>query len=233
VLKSDADAVPILFLNIKSSRRDLLQLTDIATNVFKERLQTIPGVSEVQIWGEKRYAMRLWMDPARLAAYRLSPLDVRNAVLRENVELPSGRIEGSRTELTVRTMSRLTTPEEFNNLIIRESEGRIIRFRDIGTAELGPENYRHILRRDGEPMVGVYSSARGTINQSTDAMTHRQTYSEDICLVSHLTIEYIRQAVSEVAETVLLAFVLASLSSMYFSGISGQRSFPCSPCRFR
>jgi multidrug efflux pump len=91
VLKADADAVPILFLNIKSSRRDLLQLTDIATNVFKERLQTISGVSEVQIWGEKRYAMRLWMDPARLAAYRLSPLDVRSALLRENVELPSGR----------------------------------------------------------------------------------------------------------------------------------------------
>lgn len=219
VLKSDADAVPILFLNIKSSRRDLLQLTDIATNVFKERLQTIPGVSEVQIWGEKRYAMRLWMDPARLAAYRLSPLDVRNAVLRENVELPSGRIEGSRTELTVRTMSRLTTPEEFNNLIIRESEGRIIRFRDIGTAELGPENYRSIMRRDGQSMVGVVLIPRPGANYiSIVDEAYRRMESlkrdlpEDIGLgVAFDTSKYIRQAVSEVAETVILAFVLVFL----------------------
>ncbi|MBP1655616.1 MAG: acriflavin resistance protein [Bacteroidetes bacterium] len=219
VLKADADAVPILFLNIKSSRRDLLQLTDIATNVFKERLQTIPGVSEVQIWGEKRYAMRLWMDPARLAAYRLSPLDVRNAVLRENVELPSGRIEGSRTELTVRTMSRLTTPEEFNNLIIRESAGRIIRFRDIGTAELGPENYRSIMRRDGQAMVGVVLIPRPGANYISivdEAYRRMETLKrdlpEDIGLgVAFDTSKYIRQAVSEVAETVILAFVLVFL----------------------
>jgi len=108
-----------------------LQITDIATNVFKERLQTIPGVSEVQVWGAKRYAMRIWMDPARLASYRLTPLDVRAALLRENIELPSGRLEGQSTELTVRTMSRLTTPEEFNNLIVRETDGRVVRVRDI------------------------------------------------------------------------------------------------------
>lgn len=119
VLKADADAIPIVFLNVKSDKRDLLQLTDIAQNVFKERVQTIPGVSEVQIWGSKIYAMRLWMDPAKLAAYRLSPLDVRNALLRENIELPSGRIEGMTTELTVRTMSRLRTVDDFNDLIIR------------------------------------------------------------------------------------------------------------------
>lgn len=224
VLKADADAVPILFLNVKSSRRDLLQLTDIATNVFKERLQTIPGVSEVQIWGEKRYAMRLWMDPARLAAYRLSPLDVRNALLRENVELPSGRIEGSRTELTVRTMSRLTTPEEFNNLIVRESGGRIIRFRDVGTAELGPENYRSILRRDGVPMVGVVLIPRPGANyisivdeayRRVEAL--KRDLPEDIGLgVAFDTSKYIRQAVAEVAETVILAFVLVFLVIFVF-----------------
>jgi multidrug efflux pump len=224
VLKADADAVPILFLNIKSDRRDLLQLTDIATNVFKERLQTISGVSEVQIWGEKRYAMRLWMDPARLAAYRLSPLDVRSALLRENVELPSGRIEGTQTELTVRTMSRLTTPEEFNNLIVRETEGRIIRFRDIGTAELGPENYRHILRRDGTPMVGVVLIPRPGANYiSIVDEAYRRVESikrdlpEDIGLgVGFDTSTYIRQAVTEVAETVLLAFVLVFLVIYFF-----------------
>jgi len=224
VLKADADAVPILFLNINSSKRDLLQLTDIATNVFKERLQTIPGVSEVQIWGEKRYAMRLWMDPARLAAYRLSPLDVRNALLRENVELPSGRIEGMHTELTVRTLSRLATPEEFNNLIVRESEGRIIRFRDIGTAELGPENYRHILRRDGNPMVGVALIPRPGANYITivDEAYRRvenlkRDLPEDIGLgVGFDSSTYIRQAVAEVAETVLLAFALVFLVIFLF-----------------
>ncbi len=103
VSKADADARPILFFNLKSDSRNLLQLTDIATNYFKERVQTIPGVSSVQIWGDKTYAMRLWLDPMKLAAYDLTPLDVRNALTRENVELPSGRIEGDLTELTVRT----------------------------------------------------------------------------------------------------------------------------------
>jgi multidrug efflux pump len=114
---------PIIFLNVNSDRRDLLDLTAIAENTFKEQLQTIPGVSEIRIWGAKQYSMRLWMDPLKLAAYRVTPLDVQQALNRENVELPSGRIEGMVTELSVRTMGRLTTPEEFNNLIIRE-EGR-------------------------------------------------------------------------------------------------------------
>ena len=164
VLKADADAIPIVFLNIKSDKRDLLQLSEIATNVFKERMQTIPGVSEVQVWGEKRYAMRLWMDPNRLASYRLTPLDVRSAVLRENVELPSGRIEGTSTELTVRTQSRLVTPEDFNTMIISEVDGRVVRFRDVGNAELGPENLRTILRRDGIPMVGIVLIPRSGAN---------------------------------------------------------------------
>src|SRR5512140_347816 len=127
VTKADADAVPIVNLNIKSDKRNLLQLTEIATNIFKERLQTIQGVSEVIIWGAKQYSMRIWMDPARLASCGLTPLDVRTAIQRQNVELPSGRIEGESTELTVRTMSRLTTPEEFNNLILREVDGRVIK----------------------------------------------------------------------------------------------------------
>jgi len=112
----------------------------IAENVFKERLQTIPGVSEIRIWGQKKYSMRLWINPDRLAAYQLTPLDVRNALSRENIELPAGSVEGMKTELTVRTLGRLTTPEDFNNLIIKEEGGNIVRFRDVGYAELGPEN---------------------------------------------------------------------------------------------
>ncbi len=121
VSKADADASPIIFLNIKSEQRSLLELTEIAERTFKETLQTIPGVSSISIWGSKEYSMRLWMDPIRLAAFDLSPLDIRDALLRENLELPSGRIEGNTVELTVRTLSRLETPNDFNNLIIKEA----------------------------------------------------------------------------------------------------------------
>ncbi|MEP0823195.1 MAG: efflux RND transporter permease subunit [Ignavibacterium sp.] len=224
VLKADADAIPIVFLNVKSDKRDLLQLTDIAQNVFKERVQTIPGVSEVQIWGSKIYAMRLWMDPAKLAAYRLSPLDVRNALLRENIELPSGRIEGMTTELTVRTMSRLRTVDDFNDLIIREVDGRVIRFRDIGRAELGPENLRTILKRDGIPMVGVvlvprsganYIAIVNEFNRRVEEI--RRELPEDIELgLGFDTSKYIRESITEVAQTVGLAFLLVFLVIYFF-----------------
>ena len=219
VQKADADAVPIVFLGVTSDRRDLLQLTELANNVFKERLQTIPGVSEVMVWGAKTYAMRLWMDPQRLASYRLSPLDVRNAVQRENVELPSGRIEGDATELTVRTMGRLTTPEEFNSLIIREAEGRVVRFSDVGRAELGPENLRSLLRRDGVPMVGVVLVPRSGANYiSIVDEFHRRVEGikrdlpPDVGLnLGFDASRYIRKSVAEVAETVITAFLLVFL----------------------
>ncbi len=219
VIKADADAVPIVNLNVRSDRRDLLQLTEIARNVFRERLQTIPGVSEVTIWGAKTYAMRLWMDPARLAAYQLTPMDVRTALLRENVELPSGRIEGMRTELTVRTMSRLVTAEDFNNLIVKEVEGRVIRFRDVGYAELGPENYRTLFQRDGVPMVAVVLIAQSGANyiQIVDEFNRRvreiqRELPDDIKLALGFdTSKYIRESIKEVTQTVLLAFLLVFL----------------------
>lgn len=155
VSKADADATPIVFLNIQSDTRSLLELSEIANNIFKERLQTINGVGSVQIWGERKYAMRLWLDPAKLAAFRLSPVDVRNALNRENVELPSGRIEGDNTELSIRTIGRLQTEVEFDNLIIKEAGGNIVRVKDVGHSQLGAENERTILKRDGIPMVGV------------------------------------------------------------------------------
>jgi multidrug efflux pump len=224
VLKADADAVPIIFFNVKSNQRNLLELSDIAENTFKERVQTIPGVSEVRIWGSKRYAMRLWMDPARLAAYRLTPLDVRNALLRENVELPSGRVEGETTELTVRTMGRLETVEDFNKLIIKESEGNVIRFRDIGYAELGAENYRTVLKRDGVPMVGVVLIPQPGANYISiiDEFYRRvelikKDLPEDISLgVGFDTSEYIRDSINEVAQTILIAFLLVLLIIFLF-----------------
>jgi multidrug efflux pump len=224
VLKADADAVPIIFFNVKSNQRSLLELTDIAENTFKERVQTIPGVSEVRIWGSKRYAMRLWMDPARLAAYRLTPLDVRNALIRENVELPSGRVEGETTELTVRTMGRLETVEDFNQLILKESEGNVIRFRDLGYAELGAENYRTVLKRDGVPMVGVVLIPQPWANyiSSVDEFYRRvelikKDLPEDITLgVGFDSSEYIRDSIAEVAQTILIAFLLVLLIIFLF-----------------
>ena len=125
--KSDADAQTIFALTVQSSNRSLLELSDIGLNMFKERLQTISGVSEINIWGDKRYAMRLALDPDRLAAFELTPLDVRNALQSQNVELPSGRIEGYRTELTIRTFGRLSTEEEFNDLLIAKRGTTLIR----------------------------------------------------------------------------------------------------------
>ncbi|MEO1367839.1 MAG: efflux RND transporter permease subunit, partial [Acidobacteriota bacterium] len=165
VSKADADGSPVVFLNAKSDERDLLQLTDFANNVLKERLQTIPGVAAVDVWGEKNYSMRLWLDPARLAAYGLTPVDVRDVLNRENVELPSGRIEGAEVELTVRTKSRLETVEQFNDLVLKQGDGGQVRLRDVGYAEIAPQNMRTLLRRDGVPMVGVVLRPQPGANQ--------------------------------------------------------------------
>ncbi|MEX0724031.1 MAG: efflux RND transporter permease subunit [Gracilimonas sp.] len=224
VSKADADASPIVFLNVRSDKRNLLDLSDVAFNDFKERVQTIPGVSSVQIWGEKEYAMRLWMDPLRLAAYSLTPLDVQQALQRENVELPSGRIEGDMTELTVRTQGRLYEPEEFNNLIITEQDGNVVRFRDIGRAELGAANERTILKRNGVPMVGVVIVPQPGANQIeiADEFYNRvelikRDLPEDIqTAVGFDTTEYVRDSISEVQQTIFLALSLVVLIIFLF-----------------
>lgn len=224
VTKADADAIPIVFLNIKSDTRDILELSDIAQRTFKERVQTIAGVSEVRIWGEKRYSMRLWMDPVKLAAYQITPIDVRNALSRENIELPTGRIEGKNTELTIRTLGRLNTVEEFNNLIIKESNGRLVKFRDIGKAELYPENDRSNLKRDGIPMVGIVLVPQPGANQIeiVDEFYKRveqikKDLPEDIELgVGFDVTEYIRDSINEVQQTIFLAFGLVILIIFLF-----------------
>lgn len=224
VTKADADASPIVFLNIRSDSRNLLDLTSIADNVFKEQLQTIPGVSTIQIWGSKEYAMRMWMDPIKLAAYGVTPLDVQQALTRENVELPSGRIEGMTTELSVRTMGRLTTVEEFNDLIIREDEGRKIRFGDIGYAELGAQNERTVLKRNGVPMVGVVAIPQPGSNQLEIAEEFfnrveriEQDLPDDVSIaVGFDTTEYIEDSISEVQQTIFLALGLVILIIFLF-----------------
>lgn len=220
ISKSDADASPILSVTIQSDRHTLLELSAIANDVFKERLQTIPGVSEIRIWGEKRFAMKLLIDPAKLAAHGLTPLDVRNALTRENVELPSGRIEGYNTELSIRTFGRMSSAEEFNNLIIKESAGSVVKFRDIGEAVLAPENERTILRGNGGiPQVGVALSPQAGSNHIAIADEFykrldqiKKEMPEDMrYAIAMDTTRNIRKAILEVEETVLIAFILVLL----------------------
>ncbi|MBP6872862.1 MAG: efflux RND transporter permease subunit [Bacteroidales bacterium] len=225
VTKSDADASPILVLMLQSNERNLMELSDLANNVFKERLQTVPGVSEIRIWGEKKYAIKLLMDPAKLASYQLTPVDVRNALTRENVELPSGRVEGYRTELTIRTLGRLTTPEEFNDMIIRESDGALVRFRDIGRAVLVPENERSIMRgNNAVPLVGVAITPQPGANQIAIADECYKRLDqikldlpEDISVGLAIdTTKTIRNAITEVFETLLIAFGLVVMVIFIF-----------------
>lgn len=224
VTKADANASPIVFLSVRSDTRNPLELTEIANNVFKERLQTIPGVSDVQIWGSKRYSMRLWMDPAKLSAYQLTPGDIRQALDRENVELPSGRIEGNNTELTVRTVGLLQTPEDFNNLIIQQRGNSIIRFRDVGRAELGAENERTVLKRDGIPMVGVVLIPQPGANNIAIADEFyarveqiKADLPDDISLAIGFDVtQYIRESIDEVLQTIYLAFGLVVFIIFFF-----------------
>ncbi|MDX5420451.1 MAG: efflux RND transporter permease subunit, partial [Hymenobacteraceae bacterium] len=209
-------ANPIIFVGIKSPTRSLLDISAIAQDVFKERLQTIPGVSSVDIWGEKRYSMRLWLDPDKLAALNVTPIEVQNALVRQNLELPSGRIEGATTELSVRTMGRISTPDEFNNLIVKEEADRLIRFSDIGHAELAPENEKSILRRDGIPMVGVVLIPQPGSNQVEIADEFyvrleqiKKDLPEDLeVVIGFDNTQYIRASIAEVKETIFVAFGL-------------------------
>jgi multidrug efflux pump len=224
VSKADANANPIIFLNIQSDKRSMLELTEIADKVFKERLQTINGVSEIRIWGEKKYAMRLWLDPQKLAAYQLTPLDVRSALLRENVELPSGSVEGQYTELTVRTTGRLTTPEEFNDMILKEEGGNIVRFRDVGYAELAPENLRTVLKRNGVPMVGNAIIPQPGSNHVEIAEEFyrrldqiKKDIPEDIKLgIGFDSTKFITESITEVEQTIFTAFALVVLIIFLF-----------------
>ncbi len=225
VVKSDANAETILSITVQSDKRTLLELSETGNNVFKERMQTIPGVSEIRIWGEKKYAMKLEMDPSKLSAYGLTPLDIRTALNQQNVELPSGRVEGYATELTIRTFGRLTTEKEFNDLIISENDGVLVRFKDIGIARLLPENERTLLRGDGGiPMIGIAITPQPGTNyiEIADAAYARveqikkelpPDYKIGVALD---TTQSIRSAITEVQETILIAFLLVVLVILLF-----------------
>lgn len=219
VSKEDANSDYILSMTVQSNVRNQLEITEYANNVLLERLQTIPGVSSIRILGEKKYAMRLWMDPARLSAYSLTPGDVQTALNNQNVELPSGKIAGNATELTVRTFGRLNTEEDFDNLIIKNVNGNVIHFRDIGQAILGPENEETILKESGVPMVALALSPQPGSNYVaiTDEFYKRyEQLKRDLPadMTTNIAIDntrFIRKSIEEVEETLVIALVLVIL----------------------
>ena len=224
VSKADADSDPIIRIALASKSRSLLQLTEIAELTVKERLQTISDVSAVDIWGAKRYSMRLWLDPVKMAGYGVTPLDVKQAVDKENVELPSGSIEGDKIELSIRTLGLMSTPKEFNDLIIKEDNGNIVRFSDIGRAELGPEDQRSMLKINGVPsvmLVIVPQPGANHIDIADETYTRVEQLKKDlpedvsIDLVFDNT-KFIRASIREVEETIYVAFLLVVIIIFLF-----------------
>ena len=235
VSKADADAMPILMVAIQSDKRSLLELSEIADLTVKEQLQTIPEVSSVMIWGEKRYCMRLWLDPVKMSGYSITPMDVKNALDRENVELPSGSIEGNTTELSIRTMGQMHTTEEFNNLVIKEQGGRIIRFSDIGRAELAPRDIKSYMKMNGVPMVGVAVVPQPGANHINiaDAVHERmEQMRKDLPEDVHFdygfdNTKFIRASINEVETTVYEAFVLVIIIIFLFLRAWRVTLVPC------
>ncbi|HYG04572.1 MAG TPA: efflux RND transporter permease subunit [Chryseosolibacter sp.] len=219
VSKADANSDAIISMTVQSNTRNPLQLTEYCNNVLVERLQTIPGVSSIQVWGEKKYAMRIWLDPSKLSAYGLTPLDVQNALNSQNVELPSGKISGTATELTVRTFGKLYSEEDFENVIIKSAPTGNIRLKDIGTALLGPENEESVLRESNIPMVGLamvplpganYVEIADEFYKRLDQI--KEDVPDDIRLdIAMDQTVFIKRSISEVEETLLISFLLVVL----------------------
>ena len=162
IAKVEADAQPIIYLAFSSDRHSPLEVTDFADRYVKDRLQNLPGVAQVRIFGERRFAMRLWLDPQRMAAYRVTPQDVENALRRQNVEIPAGRVESVAREFTVVSETDLRSPAEFENIILRDDSGYLVRLRDVGRAELGALDERVSARFNGRGAVAI-----GVVKQST------------------------------------------------------------------
>ncbi|MCS6935186.1 MAG: efflux RND transporter permease subunit [Chitinophagales bacterium] len=216
VTKSDANSDAIISMTVRSDARNQLEVSDYAANVLLEKLQTIPGVSSVQIWGEKKFAMRLWIDPVRLQAHGLTLSDVQQALNRENVELPSGKITGRYAEMNVKTYSRLSTEEDFENLVLRAEGTRMVRLRDVAEVMLGAENEESALRERGMPMVALAIVPQPGSNHIDIADEFYRRFAQiqknlppdiqlDIALDQTI---FVKRSVREVAETLAIAIIL-------------------------
>ena len=219
VSKSDADAQRILSMTVQSDDRNILELSDYAENVITPRIETIPGVSSVQIWGQRRYAMRLWIDPIKLASYGLTVADVRSALLAQNVELPSGKLTGENTELAVKTIGNLQTEEQFNDIIIRAEGEKLVRLSDIGKASLEAENMETKMSDSGQPMVATAVIPQPGTNYLEIAEAFYEEYEKlkkdlpegfKLNVVIDDTV-FVKKAVTEVGETLLISIILVIL----------------------
>ncbi|WP_296146608.1 efflux RND transporter permease subunit [uncultured Flavobacterium sp.] len=219
VSKADADSEPIITMTVQSDNRNVLELSDYADNVIAQRLQTIPGVSSVQIWGQRKYAMRLWIDPVKLASYGCTVSDVRDALDAQNVELPSGKLTGDNTELTVKTIGNLSTEEQFNNIIIRAEGDKVVHFSDIGNASLEAENLETKMSDSGQEMVGMAIIPQPGTNYLDIADAFYKEYDKlkaDLPKDFKLNVAidntvFVKKAVLEVAETLLISIILVVL----------------------
>ena len=224
VSKADADASPILMVALQSEKRSLLELSEIADLTVKEQLQTIHEVSSVEIWGEKRYCMRLWLDPVKMSGYGITPMDIKSALDRENVELPSGSIESDKMELEIRTMGQLHTTEDFNNLVIKEEGGRIVRFSDVGSAEIEARDLKSYAKMNGVPMISVVvipQPGANHINIADNVYKRMEQMKKDLPEDVHYdygfdNTRFIRASISEVKSTIYEAFILVILIIFLF-----------------
>ncbi|HNR08789.1 MAG TPA: efflux RND transporter permease subunit [Saprospiraceae bacterium] len=224
VSKADASSDPILSMTVQSPNRNQLEITEFANNILVERLQTIPGVSSIQIWGEKRYAMRIWMDPDKMNAFGITAKDIQVALQRESVEIPSGKVSGEAVELSVRTFGRLNTEEEFNNVIIRSSETGILRLGDVAEAVLGPENEESVFRESNIPMISLaiipqpgtnYVNISDEFYRRVDQL--KRDVPEDVKLGIALdSTKFIRKSLDEVKETLILSLSLVIAIIFFF-----------------
>ncbi len=224
VTKSDANSDPIITMSVQSTTMNPLELSDYAENILQEKLQTIPGVSAVNIFGQKRPAMRLWLDPAKMAAYNLTAQDINTALDRENVELPGGKVRGTSTEVIVRTFGRLQTESDFNNLIIRQTREQIIKLSDIGTAVLGPENEEtnvSLNGTDGITLALIPLPGGNAIEISTEFYKRFDQIKKEIPAGLNLYVGYdkskfIRQSITDVMDTLFIAITLVIIIVFLF-----------------
>jgi multidrug efflux pump len=219
VSKADASAQPILAMTVQSNKRNQLEINEYAENNIVERLQTIPGVSSINIWGEKRYAMRIWFKPDKLNAYNLTTDDVQAALETQSVELPSGKISGDNTELSVRTFGRLYTEDDFRNLIVKNVNGANIKLRDVADVLLGPENVESVMKESGVPMIMlavIPQPGANYVSISDEFYKRLESLKKDLPEDFKLDVgmdqtKFIKRSISEVEETLLIALSLVIL----------------------
>ncbi|MFB6263301.1 MAG: efflux RND transporter permease subunit [Bradymonadaceae bacterium] len=226
VRKQEATGDPVVYIKFTSETLSVLELTEIANNRVVERLQTITGVASVQLWGSETYTMRLWMNPRLMAAHDLTPHDVRRALENQNFELPAGRIDGNAVEVNVKAPTRLATPEDFNNLILKDEGDTLVRFEDVGYATYGSLERREILRGNGEPMMMTVLNPQPGANEiqiADQARSRLENIRED--LPSAVTAEfaydgtdYIRRSIDEVQQTIALALLIVIAVIFLFLG---------------